>query len=198
MEIEKLILFIIVGGLIGWLTNKIAIKMLFRPINPHKFLGMNIQGVFPKRKDQIAMSLADIIEKELLSKEAMMDQLLNEEHMDMIKEKLKKVIVDKLTEAIPPAIAMFMGGDVKPFIEKYMNKHSDEMFDQMLEEFKHASFDHLNIYQMVKDRIDELDFIEFEKIIFGLMNKELRFVEIVGLFLGALIGVIQYVITLFI
>ncbi len=124
---------------------------------------MNIQGVFPKRKDQIAMSLADIIEKELLSKEAMMDQLLNEEHMDIIKEKLKKVIVDKLTEAIPPAIAMFMGGDVKPFIEKYMNKHSDEMFDQMLEEFKHASFDHLNIYQMVKDRIDELDFIEFEK-----------------------------------
>ena len=197
MEVEKLILFILIGGLIGWLTNKIAIKMLFRPINPHKFLGINIQGVFPKRKDQIAMSLAEIIEKELLSKEAMMDQLLNEEHMTVIKNKMKKVIVDKLSEAIPPAIAMFMGGEVRPFIEKYMNKHSDDMFDQMLDEFKHASFDHLDIYQMVKDRIDELDFIEFEKIIFGLMNKELRFVEVVGLFLGALIGVVQYIITLF-
>jgi uncharacterized membrane protein YheB (UPF0754 family) len=29
------------------------------------------------------------------------------------------------------------------------------------------------------------------------MNKELRFVEIIGLFLGAMIGVIQYLITLF-
>jgi uncharacterized membrane protein YheB (UPF0754 family) len=93
---------------------------------------------------------------------------------------------------------MFMGGEVRPFIEKYMNKHSDEMFNQMLEEFKKASFDHLNIYQMVKEKIDTLDFVEFEKIIFGLMNKELRFVEIVGLFLGAFIGVIQYLITLFI
>lgn len=198
MEIEKLLLFIFIGGLIGWLTNKIAIKMLFRPINPHHVLGFKIQGVFPKRKDQIAVSLAEIIEQELLSKEAMMDQLLNETHMDVIKEKLKKVIIDKLAEAIPPAIAMFMGGEVRPFIEKYMNKHSDDMFNQMLEEFKKASFDHLNIYQMVKEKIDTLDFVEFEKIIFGLMNKELRFVEIVGLFLGAFIGVIQYLITLFI
>jgi len=198
MEVEKLILFIIIGGLIGWLTNKIAIKMLFRPINPHNFLGIKIQGVFPKRKDQIAISLAEIIEQELLSKEAMLDQLLNEEHMEVIKDKMKKVIIDKLSEAIPPAIAMFMGGEIKPFIEKYMDKHSDDIFNQMIEEFKHASFDHLDIYLMVKERIDELDFIEFEKIIFGLMNKELRFVEIVGLFLGAFIGVIQFVITLFI
>ena len=128
--------------------------MLFRPINPHKFLGIKIQGVFPKRKDQIAMSLADIIEQELLSKEAMMDQLLNEEHMEDIKTKLKKVIVDRLAEAIPSAISMFLGGDVKSVIEKYMNKHSDDIFNQMLEEFKQASTDQLDIYQLVNQRID--------------------------------------------
>jgi len=194
----KILLFIIIGGLIGWITNKLAIKMLFRPINPHKILGMNFQGVFPRRKDEIAKSLADIIEKELLSKDAMMDQLLSEEKIESLKDRLKKVIVDKLSGIIPPAIAMFMGGDASQVIEKYIDKHGDQIFNELLEEFKHASFDNLNIYSLVKSRIDELDFIEFEKIIFGLMNKELRFVEIIGLFLGGFIGAIQYVITMFI
>jgi uncharacterized membrane protein YheB (UPF0754 family) len=197
MEIEKLILFILIGGLIGWFTNKIAIKMLFRPINPHKILGIRFQGVFPRRKDQIAKSLADIIEQELLSKEVMMDQLLGDEKKEAIKIKLKEVIVEQLAKAIPPAISMFMGGDVKGIVSKYIDKHGDDIFEQVLNEFKDSSLENLDIYSIVKNRIDELDFVEFEKIIFGLMNKELRFVEVVGLFLGAMIGAIQYLITLF-
>ncbi len=197
MEIEKLILFILIGGLIGWFTNKIAIKMLFRPINPLKILGIRFQGVFPRRKDQIAKSLADIIEQELLSKEVMMDQLLGDEKKEAIKIKLKEVIVEQLAKAIPPAISMFMGGDVKGIVSKYIDKHGDDIFEQVLSEFKDSSLENLDIYSIVKNRIDELDFVEFEKIIFGLMNKELRFVEVVGLFLGAMIGAIQYLITLF-
>lgn len=198
MNIVRFILLVLIGGFIGWLTNKVAIKMLFRPINPHKFLGIKIQGVFPRRKDQIAISLAEIIEEELLSKEAIMSQLMSEDKIDLIKIKMKKIIVEKLSQSIPPVLAMFVGGDLKGFLEKYIAKNGDEIFDEMLSEFKNVAIDNLDIQKLVKDRIDELDFVEFEKIMVGLMNKELRFVEIVGLFLGALIGAIQYLITIFI
>lgn len=194
----EIIIFILIGGLIGWMTNKLAIKMLFRPINPHKILGINIQGVFPRRKDQIAKSLADIIEKELLSKDVIMENLLSEEKVESMKDKLKTTLIDKLSKAIPPAIAMFLGGDAKGMIGQYIDKYGDQLFDEMLDEFQHASFDHLDIYGIVKNRIDELDFVEFEKIIFGLMNKELRFVEIIGLFLGGFIGAVQYLIMMLI
>ena len=197
MEILRFALLVLIGGLIGWITNKVAIKMLFRPINPHKILGITFQGVFPRRKDQMAISLADIIEKELLSKEVIMDQLLGKEKLDVIKEKLKEALVEKLVEAIPPMVAMFLGGDVRGFIKKYIDKNGDEIFDQMVDEFRSVGLDNLNIHEIVKKRIDSLDFVEFEKIIFGLMNKELHFVEIIGLFLGAMIGVIQYLITIF-
>jgi uncharacterized membrane protein YheB (UPF0754 family) len=170
--------------------------MLFRPINPHRVLGITFQGVFPRRKDKIAMSLADIIEQELLSKEVIMSKILSEDKIASIKERLKKVIVDKLSEAIPSVIAMFIGGDTRSFIEKYIDKHGDEIFSQMLDEFQNIGLENLDIYGIVKEKIDSLDFVEFEKIIFGLMNKELRFVEVVGLFLGALIGAVQYLITL--
>ncbi|MFA7075867.1 MAG: DUF445 family protein [Candidatus Izemoplasmatales bacterium] len=198
MEILRFILLVIIGGVIGWLTNKVAIKMLFRPVNPHKILGITFQGVFPKRKDQIAISLADIIEKELLSKEVLMDQLLDKEKLDVIKERLKDLIVDKLAESIPSVVAMFIGGDVKGFAKKYIDKHGDVIFEELIDEFRSSGLENINIYEIVKNRIDELDFIEFEKIIFGLMNKELRFVEFVGLVLGAFIGIIQYLVTILI
>ncbi len=197
MDILRFVLLVLIGGLIGWITNKVAIKMLFRPINPHKILSITFQGVFPRRKDQMAISLAEIIEKELLSKEVIMEQLLGEERLDDIKAKLKEAITNKLVEAIPPIAAMFLGGDVKGFITRYIEKNGDEIFDSMIEEFKTIGFENLNIHEIVKNRIDALDFVEFEKIIFGLMNKELRFVEIIGLFLGAFIGVIQYLVTIF-
>ncbi len=197
MDIVRFILLVLIGGLIGWITNKVAIKMLFRPVNPVKILGITFQGVFPRRKNQMAISLADIIEKELLSKEVIMDQLLGPEKLEAIKGKLKESIVEKLVEAIPPMVAMFVGGDIRGFVSKYIDKNGDEMFDQMIEEFRTVGIENLNIREIVKNRIDSLDFVEFEKIIFGLMNKELHFVEIIGLFLGAMIGVIQYLITIF-
>lgn len=197
MVILRFVLLVLIGGLIGWITNKVAIKMLFRPINPHKVLGITFQGVFPRRKDQMAISLADTIEKELLSKEVIMNQLLGEEKLDAIKKKLKEVIIEKLVEAIPPMLGMLLGGDIRGFITKYIDKNGDEIFDQMVDEFRSVGIDNLNINEIVKNRIDELDFVEFEKIIFGLMNKELKFVEIIGLFLGGFIGIIQYLITIF-
>ena len=197
MDILRFILLVVIGGLIGWITNKVAIKMLFRPVNPHKIFGITFQGVFPRRKDQMAISLADIIEKELLSKEVIMNQLLGEEKLEEIKGKLKSVLIDKLVEAIPPVIAMFVGGDIRGFVAKYVNKNGDVIFEQMVDEFRTIGTDNLNIREIVKQRIDALDFVEFERIIFGLMNKELHFVEIIGLFLGAMIGVIQYLVTIF-
>lgn len=191
------ILLVLIGGLIGWATNKIAIKMLFRPINPHKILGITFHGIFPRRKDQIAASLSNIIETELLSKDVIMDQLFETEKLDILKNKLKVVLVDKLVGAIPPMAAMFLGGDVKGFVGKYIDQHSDEIFEQLINEFRTIGLENLDIYELVKTRLDALDFEEFEKIMVGLMSKELRFIEIIGLVIGGIIGAIQYLIVLF-
>ena len=59
----------IVGGLIGWITNILAIKLLFRPITPVKIPILNIEilGLIPKRKNEIAANIGEVISNELLS-----------------------------------------------------------------------------------------------------------------------------------
>jgi hypothetical protein len=48
----------VVGAVIGWLTNYVAIKLLFRPHVPFSLLGYQVQGVIPKRRKEIARSMA--------------------------------------------------------------------------------------------------------------------------------------------
>ena len=193
----RLSLMIVIGGFIGWITNKVAIKLLFRPVNPVKILFFKFQGVFPKRKNQMAISLADTIENELLSKEVIFSKILNEENINDIKVNLKETLKVKITEIIPSMVKMFMG-DVDKMVSDFIDKDGDKLFDEMIDEFQKTGLEKLNIREIVKERIDELDFIEFEKIIFGLMSKELKHIEIIGLFLGALIGILQFVIVTFI
>ena len=48
---NQLILMTVVGTFIGWITNYIAIKLLFRPYKEINILGFKLQGVIPKRKN---------------------------------------------------------------------------------------------------------------------------------------------------
>ncbi len=195
MEVLRFFIMVLIGGLIGWITNKVAIKMLFRPVNPVKILFFTFQGVFPKRKDQMAISLADTIEKELLSKEVIFDKIMNNENMDELKKQVMDSLLSKIVEKIPSMVRMFLGSNVDQMAKDFLDKEGDQFFDDMIDQFKEVGLTNLNIRDIVIERINALDFIEFEKIIFGLMNRELKHIEIIGLILGSLIGVIQYFVS---
>lgn len=195
-EILKLIVIVSIGGLIGWMTNKIAIKMLFRPVNPKRFLFFKVQGVFPKRKDEMAVRLAQVIEQELLSKDAILNAMFGGQEEEL-KERLLTMLFEAINGKIPPVAKMFLGDNVEETIKEYLRKHQDEMFDQLMGAVKEGGRSSIDIEALVKEKIDALDFVEFEEILFGLMKKELKHVEIIGLFLGGLIGFIQYLVSYF-
>jgi len=57
----------IVAALIGWITNFLAVKMLFHPREARKILFFTFHGVFPKRQKALADKLGDIVSAELIS-----------------------------------------------------------------------------------------------------------------------------------
>jgi len=56
----------LISAFIGWITTWVAIKMLFHPREPKRFLGITVQGVFPKRQQLVAEKLGQIVAKELI------------------------------------------------------------------------------------------------------------------------------------
>lgn len=65
------------GLLVGYLTNWIALKIIFEPKRPIKFCGFTIQGMFLKRQDEVSRVYADIIEAKLMTSENIIQIALN-------------------------------------------------------------------------------------------------------------------------
>lgn len=60
----------VVGAFIGYLTNKIAIKMLFRPLKPWHFFGLRVPmtpGVIPSKRSELADNMGRMVSDHLLT-----------------------------------------------------------------------------------------------------------------------------------
>ncbi|WP_054743124.1 DUF445 domain-containing protein [Cellulosilyticum ruminicola] len=85
----------ILGGVIGYITNGIAIKMLFRPLRPVYVFGKQLPftpGIIPKEKIRIAKSVGKVISEELLNEEVLAKVLLKEEICKGIENKVDQFI----------------------------------------------------------------------------------------------------------
>jgi uncharacterized membrane protein YheB (UPF0754 family) len=195
----SLLLLPIISAFIGWFTNWIAIKMLFHPREPKKFFFITFQGIFPKRQQQFAEKLGQLVSKELISFEDIKSKLNNpamiDKAMPHINQRLDEFLKTKLSEHIP-LISMFIGNDK---IEKIKGSISDELrasLPIMIENVSIEMQKELDIEKIVTDKVSAFSSDKLEEILNAIMKKEFVFVEIIGGVLGFLIGILQIVMTL--
>ncbi|MGL5766219.1 MAG: DUF445 family protein [Sarcina sp.] len=89
----------IIGAIIGFFTNWLAIKMLFRPHTEKRVAGIRIPftpGLIPKEKKRIAKSVAESVGEHLINPESMSKTLNKPE----VKEKIKSSICDKVEDTL--------------------------------------------------------------------------------------------------
>ena len=190
------IFLIFVGAIIGWLTNVLAIKMLFRPIKPIvvPLLNITIQGLIPKRRHDISKSIGEIVEKELISINEIFDRMVTEENklevISIIKDKLLKVIDYKIPAIIPFSIK----SKIIEYFEDQINKDAMSILDSSIDGIINTTVHKINIGEMVENKIDELELENMERLIIGLTSRELKYIERLGGFLGGIIGLIQAIV----
>jgi len=84
-----------VGAVIGYITNDIAIRMLFRPHRPKYIFGIHIPftpGIIPKERGRIAEAVGKAISENLMDKETLERNLLSEEMMAKISSEIDKFV----------------------------------------------------------------------------------------------------------
>jgi uncharacterized membrane protein YheB (UPF0754 family) len=183
-----------IGALIGWLTNYIAIKMLFHPRREVKIFFIPIQGVFPKRQKDFAHKLGQIVSEELVSVEDLTAHLkekaTSEAILNHIALRLEEGVASRLPRAFP-MLAMFMSGDmadkVKGFLMDQMGSLNEELIDKLSGELE----EELDVHRIVEEKVAAFSSDKLEEILFTIMRREFKFVELVGAVLGFFIGVAQ-------
>ncbi|MBA2493295.1 MAG: DUF445 family protein [Acidobacteria bacterium] len=104
VQIASLILFATVHGYLGaWL----AVRMLFRPRQPFKILGITLfpQGMIPRHRDRLADAIGKAVGQELVSQETIIEELFGKEFLSRkIQNVVDSYTEDLLAQNYPPLI----------------------------------------------------------------------------------------------
>jgi uncharacterized membrane protein YheB (UPF0754 family) len=194
-----LLLIPLISAFIGWFTNWVAIKMLFHPKEPKKFMFITFQGVFPKRQRQFAEKLGKLVSTELLSFREIEEKIVNPNNikklMPFVESKVDDFLRNKLSDAFP-IISMFIGESTINQLKTVFMAELEVIFPEMIAAYMKNLESQLDLEKMVTEKVYGFSSDKMEAILNQIMTKEFKFIEIIGGVLGFIIGILQVLITI--
>ena len=193
-----LLLIPLISAFIGWFTNWVAIKMLFHPKEPKKFMFITFQGVFPKRQRQFAEKLGKLVSTELLSFREIEEKIVNPDNikklMPFVESKVDDFLRNKLSDAFP-IISMFIGESTINQLKTVFMAELEVIFPEMIAAYMKNLESQLDLEKMVTEKVYGFSSDKMEAILNQIMTKEFKFIEVIGGVLGFIIGILQVLIT---
>ena len=142
-------IIIIISGIIGWGTNKIALLLLFRPYEKKQWLPVLSPGIIPRSKHRIAVSVAEFVTEELLGKAS---------------------------------------------IHHFLAKRLEKRLAKILGDALHFAGKQMPLSVVIRESIENFAPEDVERMVNKVASEYFRHIEILGGIIGALIGVVQYVV----
>lgn len=184
------------GIVIGYLTNFLALRLIFQPTNPIKIGPWVIQGLFIKRQKEVAKEYAQIVAAHILNTSNIFDAIVKGAGSDRLLEIVERHIrraVDKTAGFSRSLIQITSGTKTYESIKA----NTTQLFVEALPENVKYIFDYaedaLNIENTIADRMANLppsDFVGFLRPVF--QEDEDKLIA-VGAALGGTAGVIQLI-----
>lgn len=84
-----------------------------------------------------------------------------------------------------------------PYIDEILNNEVPKAVNEISTDLLNKAKENVDIQKIVEEKINELDLEKLEEIIIKVAKKELKHIEILGLVLGAVIGVLQGILVIF-
>lgn len=128
---------LLIGAVIGYITNDIAIKMLFHPRKAYyigKWRVPFTPGLIPKEKNRVAHSIGNVISTQLLNSEVVIETLTSDHMVAEIREKLLQIVEDNRdnTDKVRDVLECILGAEKTEEILASAKRQGAEMIYRKL------------------------------------------------------------------
>jgi uncharacterized membrane protein YheB (UPF0754 family) len=184
-----------VGGLVvGYLTNWIAIKIIFEPKKPIKLGLFTLQGMFLKRQKEVSEVYADIVEKKVLTPKNIFDTAIygsgSAQLLELIELHANEAI-DRYLTVVQPYFSLGIGSEnyfqMKELAIQSMFENSDKY---MLYAHEYAS-EAIGLGDELREKMQQLSSEEFEGVLRPAYQADEWKLIVVGAILGMIAGFMQ-------
>ena len=94
----------LMGIVVGWITNKLGMWLIFEPLEPRRILGIKVHGLFLRRQDEAAEVYARNIADEVITLERIGDFLMNGPRGDRTRQMLARALRPAIDDAAGPLL----------------------------------------------------------------------------------------------
>jgi uncharacterized membrane protein YheB (UPF0754 family) len=181
-----------IGGVIGYLTNRLAVKMIFRPIKQKNILGFKVQGLMPRRQPEMAKSIGAVVGDHLLRHDDLIKGLASVDFEAVLSEVLDIGLGPKIDELRNlPLIGGFLTDDRIADLRASLIKGIVSQKALVMEKFEEALEQGLDVRALVTEKVAAFPVEKLESLVLQIAARELRAIELLGGVLGVIIGVGQ-------
>lgn len=184
-----------VGGLIvGYLTNWLALKLIFSPTEPRYFLGMKFQGLFIKRQVEVSKGYSKIIAENIMTMPKIFDAIFNGPSSDKLVRIIEKHVNESIDQTVGYGSVLLRLTSGSDSYERVKSIACQRLVEEIPEHI-HLIFDYakqaLDIEHTLDEKMTSLsaeEFVGFLRPVF--QEDELKLI-IVGAILGLIAGFMQ-------
>lgn len=185
----------IFGLFTGLVTDFLALQMIFRPIEPKRYLGIvRWQGLFHRRREAISAAYAELIAKDVLTPRVLIEGVLNGPTADRLFAIVRKEIllaIDAEVSLARPLVSLAVGTTRYTEMKRRVAQHVIEILPAHSHHVEQYAEETFGLRTMLGSKMLQLSSLAYEGILRPIFKEDEKTVIAVGAILGFLVGELQ-------
>jgi len=188
------------GMLVGYFTNFLALKLIFRPLNPINFGKLLIQGMFIRRQVEVASEYSKMVASKIITIENIFEYIIRGPGSEKLKSIVQKQIEFTINETagiIKSLVEITTGSKLFLHIRNIACfRFMQELPMNIRHVFGYAE-NALDLEHILREKMIGLSPLEFESFLRPVFQEDETTLIIIGAVLGGMAGLLQYLILFY-
>lgn len=186
--------FPIMGVIVGYITNWLALQMIFRPLEEKDFFFFKYQGLFLRRQNDVSREWANVVAMKVLNSENMMRLIFQGKAGDLL---VKLVMdsankgVEKMMQTKVPIAPIILGTERTQRIKSLISEKIVAMLPMIADRVEDYITQTLKIEETIYSRLIQLPKAKFEELLHSVFKEDEMTLILLGAFLGGMVGLAQ-------
>jgi uncharacterized membrane protein YheB (UPF0754 family) len=180
---------------VGWFTDWLALKMIFFPRQPRRFVGVfTWQGVFQKRRTQVAEDYGHLVATEVLTTRRIVAAILSGPRADRLFALIQREVdaaIDEQVRLARPLVTLAVGEHRLRELKLTATTKAIERLPETLRHAEDYTTEALDVRNTIVDRMRRLSPLEFEGLLRPAFRQDEWKLIAVGALIGFLVGELQ-------